>query len=180
MLSDHLVAAHRLHTVAVTGARVEPVLLALLLGWGWWAARRERPTAMAAALWAPIGVVVAAAVNQIVERLPTLRWAAFHGLVVHSSDLPASSDYAAVASATAAGLFLVGRRFGLAACGGWLVMALTLTLAGAEPDEVAGGTVVGVTVTLIGFVLVEGPLRRAVGRLRRTRLRSFTGVGKTS
>jgi hypothetical protein len=84
-----------------------------------------------------------------------------------------------MASATAAGLFLVGRRFGLAACGGWLVIALALTLGGAEPDDVAGGTVVGVTVTLIGFVIVEGPLRRAVSRLRRTRLRPFTGAGET-
>jgi hypothetical protein len=37
-----------------------------------------------------------------------------------------------------------------------------------------------VTVTLIGYVVFEGPLRSAVTRLRRTRLRSFTGGGKTS
>ena len=179
MLSDHLASAHALHTTAVAGERVGPVLAMALLGWAWWAARRERPAAMAAALWAPVGVAASVAVNQVIERLPTMRWVAFHGLVVHSSDLPGPSDHAAMASATAAGLFLVGRRFGLAACGGWLVIALALTLGGAEPDDVAGGTVVGVTVTLIGFVIVEGPLRRAVSRLRRTRLRPFTGAGET-
>jgi membrane-associated phospholipid phosphatase len=179
MLTDHLATTHRLHTTALATMRVGPVLLAALLGWAWWTARRERPAAMAAALWAPIGVAAAVAANQVIERLPTVRWAAFHGLVVHSADLPGPSDHAAMASATAAGLFLVGRRFGLAACGGWLVIALALTLGGAEPDDVAGGTVVGVTVTLIGFVIVEEPLRRAVSRLRRTRLRPFTGTGET-
>jgi membrane-associated phospholipid phosphatase len=180
MLSDHLAVAPWLHTTAVAYAKAEPVLLAALLGWAWWAARRERAQVMAAALWAPIGAVAAVAANEPIERMPTFRWTSFHGLVVHSPDLPAPSDHAAVAAATAAGLFVVGRRFGLAATAGWLGMVLALALAGAGPDDIAGGTVVGVTVTLIGYVLFEGPLRRAVARLRRTRLRSFTGAGKTS
>ncbi len=180
MLSDQIAGAHVLHMTAVACARVEPLLFAALLGWTWWAARRERPAVMAAALWAPIGVVAAVAVNEPIERLPTVHWTAFHGLVVHSSDLPAPSDHAAMAAATAAGLFLAGRRFGLAACGAWLAMVLALAVAGARVDQIAGGTVVGVTVTLIGFVIFEGPLRRAVSHLRRTRLRSFTGGGKTS
>jgi membrane-associated phospholipid phosphatase len=180
MLSDHLTAAHWPHTAAMVCTRVEPVLFAALLCWAWWAARRQSAAVMAAALWAPIGAVAAVAVNEPIEQMPTVRWTAFHGLVVHSSDLPAPSDHVAMAAATAAGLFLAGRRFGFAACGGWLVMSLSLLVAGAKPDDIAGGTVVGVTVTLIGFVLLEGPLRHAVARLRRTRLRSFTGEGKTS
>ena len=100
-------------------------------------------------------------------------------MVRRPADLPAPSDHAAMAAATAAGLFLAGRRFGLAACGGWLAMVLALIVAGAEPEDLAGGTVVGATVTLIGYVLFEGPLRRTVARLRRTRLRSFTGAGET-
>jgi membrane-associated phospholipid phosphatase len=180
MLSDHLAGAHGLHTTAVVCARVEPLLLAALLGWTWWAARSERAAVMAAALWAPIGVVAGVAANEPIERLPTVHWTAFHGLVVRASDLPAPSDHAAMAAATAAGLFLAGRRFGFAAGGAWVLMVVSLTVAGATPDVIAGGTVVGVTVTLIGFVLFEGPLRRAVARMRRTRLRSFTGEGKTS
>ncbi|GAA4494267.1 hypothetical protein GCM10023191_033160 [Actinoallomurus oryzae] len=180
MLSDHLAVVPGLHTTAVACAKADPVLFAALLGWAWWAARRERAAVMAAALWAPIGAVAAVVANEPIERMPTFRWTAFHGLVVHSSDLPAPSDHAALAAATAAGLFLAGRRFGLAASGGWLVMAAALTLAGAAPDDIAGGTVVGVTVTLIGYVLFEGAMNRAVVWLRRTRLRSFTGEGKTS
>jgi membrane-associated phospholipid phosphatase len=180
MLSDHLAGAHRLHTAAVVCARLAPVLFAVLLCWAWWAARRRSAAAMAAAFWAPIGVVASVAVNEPIEQMPTVHWMAFHGLVVHASQLPAPSDHAAMAAAAAAGLFLAGRRFGLAACGGWLVLVLSLAVAGAGVDDIAGGTVVGVTVTLIGFVLFEDPLRHAVLRLRRTRLRSFTGAGKTS
>jgi membrane-associated phospholipid phosphatase len=178
MLSDHL--AGGLHTTAVACARVEPLLLVALLGWTWWAARSERASVMAAALWAPIGAVASVAADEPVEQLPTMHWTAFHRLVVHSSDLPAPSDHAAMAAATAAGLFLAGRTFGFAACGAWLLMVLSLGVAGAAPDDIAGGSVVGTTVTLIGYVLFEGPLGRAVARMRRTRLRSFTGEGKTS
>lgn len=180
MLSDHLAVGHRLHTAAAGYARVGPVLFAVLLGWAWWAARRRPAAAMAAALWAPIGAVAAVAVNEPIEQMPTFHWTAFHGLVVRSPDLPAPSDHAAMAAATVAGLFLVGRRYGLAAFGGWLTMVLALIVAGAEPADLAGGTVVGATVTLIGYVLFEGPLARTVSRLRGTRLRSFTGAGGTS
>ena len=180
MHSDHLAAMHGLHAAAVGYARVGPVLFAALLGWTWWAARRRPAAAMAAALWAPIGVIAAVVANQPIEQMPAFHWTAFHGLAVLPTDLPAPSDHAAMAAATAAGLFLAGRRYGAAACAGWLAMVLALVVAGAEPQDVASGTVVGVTVTLIGYVLLEGPLRTAVTRLRRTRLRPFTGAGKTS
>lgn len=180
MLSDHLATVGPLHAAAVGYARIGPLVFAALLGWAWWAARRRPDAAMAAALWAPIGVVAAVAANEPIEHMPTLRWTAFHGLVVRSPGLPAPSDHAAMAAATAAMLFLVGRRFGLAACGAWLAMVLALVTAGAEPSYLAVGTVVGTTVTLIGYVLFEDPLRAAVARMRRTRLRSFTGAGKPS
>lgn len=180
MLNLHLAVAHPLHTAAVDYARVEPILLALLLGWTWWEARRRPPAMMAAALWAPIGAVAGMAANEPIEEMPTFHWTAFHGLVVRSPDLPAPSDHAAMAAATAAGLFLAGRKFGLTATGAWLTLVLALNVIGAEPEDLAVGTVVGTTVTLIGYVLFEGPLRRTVARLRRTRLRPFTGTGKTS
>jgi membrane-associated phospholipid phosphatase len=171
MLSDHLAIVHRLHTAAAGYARVGPVVFAVLLGWAWWSARRRPVAAMAAALWAPIGVVVAVAANEPIERMPTFRWTAFHGLIVRSPGLPAPSDHAAMAAATVAGLFLTSRRFGTAACAAWLALMLALAVAGAQPQDLARGTVVGGTVTLIGYVLFEGPLQVAVARTRRTRLR---------
>lgn len=180
MHGDHVAVAHSLHTAAVGYARVGPVVFAMLLGWAWWAARRRTAAAMAAALWAPIGAVAAVVANEPIEQMPTFRWTAFHGLVVRSPDLPAPSDHAALAAAAVAGLFLAGRRFGLVAGAAWLATVAAMVVAGAGPNDLAGGTVVGVTVTLIGYVLFESPLRQAVTRLRRTRLRSFTGAGKTS
>jgi membrane-associated phospholipid phosphatase len=180
MLNDHLAASHASRLVAGHFANAEPVVFALLMGWAWWAARRERAAVMAAALWTPAGVLAALAVNLPIEEMPTVRWTAFHGLVVHSSELREPSDHAALAAATVAGLFLVGRKFGFAACAAWALMVAALLGEGADSQDIAGGTVVGVTVTLIGFVLIEGPLRRCVARLRRTRLRTFTGAGKAS
>jgi hypothetical protein len=180
MLSDHLASGHWLHTAAAGYVTAGLAPFAILLGAAWWTARRDRAVVMAAALWAPVGVIAAVVVNQPIEQMPTVRWTAFHGLVVHSADLPAPSDHAAVAAATAAGLFLVGRRFGLIATAVWAVMALALLFAGADPEDIATGTIVGVTVPLIGFVLVEGPLRRFVARVRRTRFRSLAGTGKAS
>lgn len=180
MFDDHLALAHPLHTMAAGYTRVGPIVFAVLLGWAWWTARRSPAATMAAALWAPVGVVAAVVANEPIERMPTFHWTAFHGLVVRSPDLPAPSDHAAMAAATVAGLFLAGRRFGAAAFGAWLALMLALAGTGAEPQDLAGGTVVGLTVTLIGYVLVEGPLRVAVARMRRTRLRSFTGAGESS
>jgi undecaprenyl-diphosphatase len=180
MFGDHTASAHLLRSAAVEYVTVGLVPFALLLGWAWWSARQQRHAVMAAALWAPIGVIAAVLADQPIEQLPTVRWTAFHGLVVHSADLPPPSDHAAVAAATAAGLWLVGRRHGLVGTAVWALMALALTLAGADAEDIAGGTVVGVTVTLIGFVCFEGPLRRFVARLRRTRLRPIAGDGKPS
>ncbi len=180
MFGDHPASALLLRSAAVEYVTAWLLPFALLLGWAWWSARRRRHATMAAALWAPIGVIAAVLADQPIERLPTVRWTAFHGLVVHSADLPPPSDHAAVAAATAAGLWLVGRRYGLAGTAVWAVMVLSLALAGADAEDIAGGTVVGVTVTLIGFVIFEGPLRRFVARLRRTRLRPIAGDGKPS
>jgi hypothetical protein len=52
-----------LHGVLVGYATYGVVLFAVLLGWGWWTAR-ERGSGMPAALWAPLGMLLAVAVNQ--------------------------------------------------------------------------------------------------------------------
>jgi hypothetical protein len=169
-----------LHSAAVGYVTIGLVPFALLLWSAWWSARRRPHAVMAAALWAPVGVIAALVINQPIEEMPTVRWTTFHGLVVHSSDLPPPSDHAAVAAATAAGLWLVGWRFGLIGSGVWSIMVLALSLAGADVEDIAGGTVVGVTVTLIGYVVLEAPLCDIVARLRRTRLRPIAGTGEPS
>lgn len=179
MFHDHLVAAHWSHMAAAGWALAGPALFVLLLAAGWWSARRRSAGAMAAAIWAPIGVVAALLVDQPIEREPDLQTPFLHGLI-HTAELPAPSDHATLAAATAAGLFFVRRGLSALAATAAVTMALSFVLAGGAAQDVAGGAVLGATVTLIGFVLFEGPLARLVARSRRTRLRSLTGAGKAS
>lgn len=179
MFHDHPVAAHWSHVVATGWAVTGPALFLLLLAAGWWMARRRRAGVMAAAIWAPVGALAALLIDQPIERTPQVQAPFLHGLVSGAA-MPAPSDHATLAAATAAGLFCVHRGLGALASGAAAVMALSFILAGAAPQDLAGGAVVGATVTLIGFVLLEGPLARMVARSRRTRLRSLTGAGKAS
>lgn len=178
MFHDHPGAAHWAHLVAAGCAVAGPPLFVLLLAVGWWTARHRNAGAMAAAIWAPAGVIAALLVDQPLERSPEVQLSSLHGLVVRAAELPAPSDHAALAAATAAGLFFVRRGLGALAIAAAAAMAGSFIAAGAAAQDVAGGAVVGATVTLVGFVLFEGPLARMVARTRRTRLRSLTGTGK--
>jgi hypothetical protein len=178
MLNALLVGGHWSHLALVGWAAFGPILFAGLLVAGWWTARHRRAAVMAAAVWAPLGVIAAVLVNQPIEQMPTVRLPM--GMAGRITELPAPSDHMAVAAATAAGLVLVSRWLGLLAIGAAGVMALTFAVGGAPLEDLAGGAVVGVTVTLIGFVLFEGPVRRLVVRARRTRLRPIAGPGKAS
>lgn len=180
MLHAHQVGGHWTHLALVGWATFGPGLYAVLLGAGWWTARHRRAAVMAAAMWAPLGVVAAVLVNQPIEQMPTVRLPMSHGMAGHPAELPAPSDHAAVAAATATGLLLANRRLGLVAGGTAVLMALTFAVGGVPLEDIAGGAVVGVTVTLIGFVLFEGPVRRLVARARRTRLRPIAGPGNVS
>ena len=94
------------------------VVFAGLLLAGWWIARRDGdPTRMAAALWAPLGTLLAVAVNQpIVALVHEARpYDALTGILVlatPTTDPGFPSDHATMAGAVTAGLFLVNRRLG--------------------------------------------------------------------
>ena len=95
------------------------VVFAGLLVAGWWIARRDGdPTRMAAALWAPLGTLLAVAVNQpIVALVHEARpYDALTGILVlatPTTDPGFPSDHATMAGAVTAGLFLVNRRLGV-------------------------------------------------------------------
>lgn len=180
MVDGHLISDHWLRVAVACWATAGPVLFAALLGVGWWTARRQRTAVMAAAIWTPIGVVTAIAINQPIEQASSVRLPFFHGMAARTAALPEPSDHMAMAAATVAGLLLVRRVLGLLAAGAGVLMALAFALGGAPVDDLLGGGVVGVTVTSIGFVLFEGPIRRLVARARSTRLRPIAGVGKAS
>ena len=99
------------------------VVFAGLLLAGWWIARRDGdPIRMAAALWAPLGTLLAVAVNQpivalVQEQRPHDALPGILVLATPTTDPGFPSDHATVVGAVTAGLFLVNRRLGWVARG---------------------------------------------------------------
>src|SRR4051812_19817512 len=109
-----------LHGPAIGWARYGIVAFAALIGVGFWMSRTAGPSMTAAALWTPIGALVALAVNQplgnaVHEARPYATHPGVLVLVPRTTDFSFPSDHAVVAGAVAAGLVLVDARLGLVA-----------------------------------------------------------------
>jgi len=179
-LDVNTVARHTpwLRPVMTSYAAYGVVLFGGLLLAGWWIARR-RPTttAMVAALWAPIGTLLAVAVNQpIVARVDEARpyTALPHILVLanRSADPSFPSDHATMAGAVTAGLFLVSWRLGAFTAIAAVLMAFARVYIGAHyPQDVVAGLALGALITGIGYLLARRPLTAVVRRLEQTPLR---------
>jgi len=173
-----------LHGAALAYASYGVVLFALLLLGGWWAARRRRDAgAVAAALWAPVGMLLAVALNQplgawVAERRPYDVLPHVLVLASRTTDFSFPSDHAVMAGAVAAGLLAADRRWGLVALVAAVLMACTRVYVGAHfPGDVLAGLAFGAAVTLLGLLLVRRPLRLLVVRLEDTRLRVLLVAG---
>ncbi len=167
-----------LHTPARLFAEYGVVLFAGLLLLGWWLARRDGdPRRLAAALWAPVGALVALAVNQLLvaavaEPRPYTVIPDALVLVSRSPDYSFPSDHAVMAGAVAAGVLLVNRRLGMAAAVLALVMALTRVYVGAHfPVDVAAGLGVGAIIALASYAAARPLVWRLVVALSRTPVR---------
>lgn len=167
-----------LHSPALAYATYGVVLFAGLLLVGWWVARSTgNHTKVAAALWTPLGALLALAVNQPIsngvgEARPYAVLPNALVLAHRSTDYSFPSDHAVMAGAVAGGLFLVSRRLGVVAALAALLMAFVRVYVGAHwPGDVEVGLVLGAAVTVGGFKVIERPAVALVGKLATTPLR---------
>lgn len=167
-----------LHGTARVYAEYGVVLFAGLLLWSWWRARGAGElTRMVAALWAPVGALLALALNQVIgAAVAEPRPYAVHPhvlvLVSRTTDFSFPSDHAVMAGAVAAGVLLADRRLGVLALGLAVLMALTRVYVGAHfPLDVTAGVLVGAFVSAASYLLVRPLLRWLVMLLESTRLR---------
>jgi len=157
----------------------------LLVGW-WWARRDPDPHKVAAALWAPVGVLVAVGLNQPLvnhfrEARPYSVYPHALVLVARSHDYSFPSDHAVMAGAVAAGLLVAHRRLGAVAVLAALLMACARVYVGAHfPLDVVIGLLFGAGVTLTGFLLFRSLLISLVARLTRTRLRPLLSTSRVA
>lgn len=153
------------------------VLFAVLLLAGWWSARNDAdPARMVAAVWAPLGMLAAVAVNQPIAAAvnETRPCQALHDIVVlHCNTDPGfPSDHAMMAGAVAAGLWLVSRRLGVLAAIAAASMAFARVYIGAHyPQDVLAGLAFGALVSLVGYAVLRPMLRRLLAVAVRTPLR---------
>lgn len=173
-----------LHQPAVWYAAYGVVVFAGLLLVSWLLARRDRdPRRVALALWAPLGALVALAVNQVVaaavgEPRPFAVLPGALVLVHRSTDPSFASDHAVMAGAVAAGVWLVDRRLGLVTAVLALAMAATRVYVGAHfPLDVAAGLALGAGVALLTAAVARPPVERLVRALARTPARPLVTAG---
>ncbi|HEU5035449.1 MAG TPA: phosphatase PAP2 family protein [Nocardioides sp.] len=169
-----------LHASARLYAEYGVVLFAALLLGSWLLTRRDGdPRRVAAALWAPAGMMLAIGLNQVVaaivaEPRPYTAMPGVLVLVSRSTDPSFPSDHAVMAGAVAAGVLLAHRRLGLVAVALAALMAATRVYVGAHfPLDVVAGLALGAVVVAASYLLVRLLLLRLVVLLARTPLRPF-------
>ena len=177
-VNDFARATPWLHGALGLYAGYGTVVFVGLLVAGWWIARRGADTTtMAAALWAPLGTLVAVAVNQpIVALVHEARpYDTLNGILVlatPTTDPGFPSDHATMAGAVMAGLFLVNRRLGFIAALAAVLMGFSrVYIAAHYPLDGVAGLRLGAPVTLAGWALMRRVMIRVVRWGQATRLR---------
>jgi len=167
-----------LHTPARLFAEYGVVLFAALLVVSWQLARRDGDLRrITAALWAPVGALVALGVNQflvaaVAEQRPYAVMPDALVLVSRSTDPSFPSDHAVVAGAVAVGVFLANRKLGLVTAALAVLMAVTRVYVGAHfPLDVAVGLAVGAVVAAVSYLIARPLCHRLVDWSTRTPIR---------
>ncbi|MEV0185971.1 phosphatase PAP2 family protein [Streptomyces sp. NPDC050625] len=174
-----------LNTPLELGTNLGLGVFAVLMAAGWWSARRRGTEAMTVALAAPVAVVTAFAVAEVVKKLvaevrPCRSMP--HAYLVDAC--PARSDYAfpsghaTVAAATVAALFLLDRRLSAIAAVFALVEGFTRVYVGAHyPHDVLGSVLIALPVALLTSLALRRWATPLVGALSRGTLRPLLTAG---
>lgn len=177
-VNDFARATPWLHGTARAYASYGLVLFAALLLAGWWSARgRNDRGSLVAALWAPLGMLLALALNQplgqaVGETRPYAVLPHVLVLVHRTTDFSFPSDHAVMAGAVAAGVLLANRRIGVVAVAAALLMAATRVYVGAHyPGDVLAGLALGALVTVVGYPAARPVIAAVVRRLEATPLK---------
>ena len=164
------------------------VFVALLLANLWLARRTARIDGLVAALWAPLGVLLAVGVNQLLvaaahEPRPYTVLSQLTVLTARSTDYSFPSDHAVMAGATATGIWLRADRTVGARWLRWVSVVAALSMAFARvfvgahwPGDVAAGLVVGAAVSVLGYLCVRRLLFAMVSPAAGTPARRLLGV----
>jgi undecaprenyl-diphosphatase len=133
---------------------------------------------MVAALWVPLGVLAALAINQpIADTVGEVRPCnALHEIVVlHcNTDAGFPSDHAVMAGAATIGLWLVHRRLGEIAAVAALLMGFARVYVGAHyPQDILGGYALGALVGFGGYLIARPVLNRLIAAVGRSSLRTL-------
>src|SRR5262249_19857645 len=142
------------------------------------------PAGMTAAVWSPLGMLAALAINQPIasELNETRPCNALHDIVVlHcNTDAGFPSDHAVMAGAVTAGLWLGNRRLCALAALAAIVMAFARVYVAAHyPQDVLAGLALGAAVSLLGYVVARPLLRRLLTVVHRTPLRILVTASAT-
>lgn len=162
-----------LHPIVSGYANYGTLLFALLMLAAWWTARQAGDLhRMTAAVWTPLGVLAALAINQpIADAVAEVRPCnALHDIVVlHcNTDFGLPSDHAVMAGAATAGLWLVSRRLGLLAALASILMGFARVYVGAHyPQDVLAGYALGAAVGLGGYLVARPVLHRLLAAVAR-------------
>lgn len=160
-----------LHGAMTAFAKYGVVIFGLLLVWSWWRSRGRDVARVAAALWAPVGVLLAVGLNQpfghlFQEPRPYAVLANFEPLVSRTSDFSFPSDHAVMAGAAAAGVLLASRRLGIMTTALAVLMAFARVYVGAHfLGDVLAGLAFGMLVTTLGWLACRRLVIGAVTRI---------------
>lgn len=149
-------------------------MLALLLVWAWWRARRQRERgdatlAMAGLAWAVVASGIAYLVTMPIQAFvkrprPFQTYEGLDVLVAGETGFSFVSEHSTAAMAVGVGLYMVGRRLGILAISLALLQGLSRTYLGVHyPTDVVGGLALGTAVALLlapGGMAVLTPLTR--------------------